>query len=91
MCLKVSEEKTAKQDLVLMAGSWIYKKQELKAQQVLLQPEVGDNGSAGHGQSVGCFMRCESMATPEQSPLSPPQLSSTLWCKNLTSGIKSHS
>lgn len=76
---------------MLMAGSWIYKKQELKARQVLLQPEVGDNGRAGHGQSVGCFMRRESLATPEQSALSAPQLSSTLWCRNLTSGIKSHS
>lgn len=65
----------------LGAHGWELDPQEtgIKSSAGLLQSKVGDNGSAGHGQSVGCLMRRETMATPEQSPmLSAPQLSSSL-------------
>ncbi|CAO2594649.1 hypothetical protein LEMLEM_LOCUS7842 [Lemmus lemmus] len=71
---EVSEEKTTKQDLVLTARNWIHIRQDL------LRSKVGDDGNnTGNGHSVGCLMRRETMATPEQSPLlSAPQLSSPL-------------
>lgn len=65
----------------LGAHGWELDPQEtgIKSSAGLLQSKVGDHSSAGHGQSVGCFMRRETTATPEQSPLlSAPQLSSPL-------------